>query len=853
MVCENCGEEINDETGTCQRCSTEENTKKEYEENKPEFKEDSENKQKLITKLKMYINRNLGFNLLIISLLFVYTVPYFFKSLIMTSQNQPISHSIVLILDIAGIIIGSILFVLSLNFFYNENIKKISITNLIIALKNMSWIIALIVLFEIGINQFSEKFILSLNQNYILYYIIVSMSFFLFTNVILVLFFESTTANSENIKLKNIFKCFLILFTKPIRYIKCLLLMVLILLLPEIINILIDKTSFIYRLSFTTNVALQLLIVSINAFLLKIIIDTFIKITKKYIEKNGNKEGVKNKQRIISLISLAFSFVILISAGIFIKIDSKSQNTVVSVQKNIEEKIIKGQMFLAVGDIPLALNYFDEANTQISMWKYMASDEKVKDLMNLEELKNQNPSNKQLIYFQLLNSKDYNAFENYAINQGADIDWYLSLLDVYNKIEKESTLTKEQKNRRKELLQLCISNGDFVNEILTEENIKKESSKLIPVLKKYEDFLEAYNVYENITNIIKEGKITDGIILSLLEDSKKNPENIMYQYLAYSIGSIYLYDGASHYEETVKAAIRFDQLFMKQVDKKENKNDILKEKINIGNSIYSCYNYEIAIKYYQEAVEYGGDYNVLLQIADCYNKLEEYDKFNDVLKEVLNENPESEYALYLSALNSLKINKLTESINYASRLTEILLKSEENISEIESYLYSYIQYLTISDSSYTNYSYKVYPEKLDEKQLNMVEKNKFLYNYIEAVYNNFYSRDYEKAINSIDKVIKEKDGLSQAYYLKGSIYYAQKEYKKAVEQYKQSINIDDTKSTVWYALAYTYDALADYENAYICCLKVKELLPYSDHGEDFYGVAAHNDMLMNSVTRELGK
>ena len=68
----------------------------------------------------------------------------------------------------------------------------------------------------------------------------------------------------------------------------------------------------------------------------------------------------------------------------------------------------------------------------------------------------------------------------------------------------------------------------------------------------------------------------------------------MYQYLAYSIGSIYLYDGASHYEETVKAAIRFDQLFMKQVDKKENKNEILKEKINIGNSIYSCYNYKIS-------------------------------------------------------------------------------------------------------------------------------------------------------------------------------------------------------------------------------------------------------------------
>lgn len=717
----------------------------------------------------------------------------------------------------------------------------------------MSWIIVLIVLFEIGINQFSEKFILSLNQNYILYYIIIAVTVIVFTNIILILFFESITANSENIKLKNIFKCFLILLTKPIKYIQSFFLMILILLLPETINIIIDKTSFIYKLSFTTNVALQLLIVSIDAFLLKIIIDTFIKITKKYIEKNGNKEGVKNKQRIISLVSLVFSLVILISSGIFIKIDSKSQNTVVSVQKNIEEKIIKGQMYLAVGDIPLALNYFDEANTQISMWKYIASDGKVNDLMTLEELKKQNPSNKQLIYFQLLNSKDYNAFENYAINKGADIDWYLSLLDVYNKVEKEGTLTKEQKNRRKELLQLCISNGDFVNGILTEENIKNESKNLIPVLKKYEEFLKSYNIYENLNNVIKEGKITDEIIYSLLEDSKKNPENILYQYYAYSIGSIYLYDGASHYEETIKAAIRFDQLFMNQVDKNENKNEILKEKINIGNSIYNCYNYKIAIKYYQEAVEYGGDYNVLLQIADCYNKLEEYDKFNEVLKEVLNENPESEYALYLSALNSLKINKITESINYASRLTDLLLKSEENITEIESYLYSYIQYLTVNDSSYTDYSYKVYPEKLDEKQLNMVEKNKFFYNYIEAVYNNFNSRDYKKAINYIDNVIEEKEGLSQACYLKGSIYYAQKEYEKAVEQYLKSISIDDSKSTVWYALAYTYDALADYENAYTCCLKVQKLLPYSDHGEDFYGVAAHNDMLLNRVLREIGK
>lgn len=426
----------------------------------------------------------------------------------------------------------------------------------------MSWIIVLIVLFEIGINQFSEKFILSLNQNYILYYIIIAVTVIVFTNIILILFFESITANSENIKLKNIFKCFLILLTKPIKYIQSFFLMILILLLPETINIIIDKTSFIYKLSFTTNVALQLLIVSIDAFLLKIIIDTFIKITKKYIEKNGNKEGVKNKQRIISLVSLVFSLVILISSGIFIKIDSKSQNTVVSVQKNIEEKIIKGQMYLAVGDIPLALNYFDEANTQISMWKYIASDGKVNDLMTLEELKKQNPSNKQLIYFQLLNSKDYNAFENYAINKGADIDWYLSLLDVYNKVEKEGTLTKEQKNRRKELLQLCISNGDFVNGILTEENIKNESKNLIPVLKKYEEFLKSYNIYENLNNVIKEGKITDEIIYSLLEDSKKNPENILYQYYAYSIGSIYLYDGASHYEETIKAAIRFDQLFM---------------------------------------------------------------------------------------------------------------------------------------------------------------------------------------------------------------------------------------------------------------------------------------------------
>ena len=56
-----------------------------------------------------------------------------------------------------------------------------------------------------------------------------------------------------------------------------------------------------------------------------------------------------------------------------------------------------------------------------------------------------------------------------------------------------------------------------------------------------------------------------------------------------------------------------------------------------------------------------------------------------------------------------------------------------------------------------------------------------------------------------------------------------------------------------FSIAQTYDALEDYEKSYQYSMRVKELLPEQDHGNDIYGISIHNDRLLDALKSKLGK
>lgn len=416
----------------------------------------------------------------------------------------------------------------------------------------------------------------------------------------------------------------------------------------------------------------------------------------------------------------------------------------------------------------------------------------------------------------------------------------------------EKALTEEQEILRRELLTWCVGTEQFGRgDTVFARELEGKKFAVLKQLKEYEEEFETGRILELVARYGAEGGYTEEMVYQALTLAEEAPENLLLQYAACKMGSSHQKDGADHYERTVEAADRFDRLYD---DGTRTEEQIIEEKRFLGDVALKCYSYDAALRYYEDSCRLSGDSDVMLLCADILEKQEKYAECAEMAEEVLEEDPENTRALYLAAVASLKAGNVEDALEAAGRMGDLLAnRSNRADPAAENCLYICAQYFAMQDSSgWTDYQWLVYPS-LSEEQIQAVQSHGLLWDYMTAVYQCFMKKDYEAAEAAVENILEIREDLPMAWYLRGTIAFSGKEFERALEFFRKAEDCGGVAPALYFSMANTYDALEDYENAWLYSRRVEEMLPYQDHGNDVYGISIHNKNLLSMLGKKLGR
>ena len=441
-------------------------------------------------------------------------------------------------------------------------------------------------------------------------------------------------------------------------------------------------------------------------------------------------------------------------------------------------------------------------------------------------------------------------------NQSLGREWYPVLLRYYESMvsiteEPEvRELTETQAILREELLWWCAGREEFAGEnVIFAQDLAGKKFAVMRMLKDYETTFAAGRILQFVVQYGTEGGYTEALAYEALELAEAEPDNLFLQYVAWQAGSHFQEDGANHYERTVEAAQRFDLLYDNGTRTVEQ---LAEEKRLLGDAALRCYAYDAAFGYYEEAYELSGDSSLALLCGEILEKQKKYEECADMAAQVLAQEPENARALYLTAIASLKTGDADGALEAAGKMGDLLADKDRKADPAEeNHFYVCVQYLAMSDSrSWTDYGWQVY-RTLSEEQIRAVQSHALLWDYMTAVYQCFMQEDYEAAEAAVEKILAVRDDLAMAWYLRGTIAFGGKDFEKALEFFQRAEACGSAAPALYFSIANTYDALEDYENAWIYARKVEEMLPYQDHGNDVYGISIHNKNLLNAIEKLL--
>lgn len=451
-------------------------------------------------------------------------------------------------------------------------------------------------------------------------------------------------------------------------------------------------------------------------------------------------------------------------------------------------------------------------------------------------------------------------------NQSLGRGWYPVLLRYYESMVspqksegEESTeepeireLTETQAILREELLWWCAGREEFAGEnVIFAQDLSGKKFAVMRMLKDYETTFAAGRILQFVVQYGTQGGYTEALAYEALELAEAEPDNLFLQYVAWQAGSHFQEDGANHYDRTVDAAQRFDLLYDNGTRTVEQ---LAEEKRLLGDAALRCYAYDAAFGYYEEAYELSGDSSLALLCGEILEKQKKYAECADMAARVLAQEPENARALYLTAIASLKTGDVDGALEAAGKMGDLLADKDRKADQAEeNNFYVCVQYLAMSDSgSWTDYSWQVY-SSLSEEQIQAVQSHALLWDYMTAVYQCFMKEDYEAAEAAVEEILAVRDDLAMAWYLRGTIAFGGKDFEKALEFFRRAEACGSAAPALYFSIANTYDALEDYENAWIYARKVEEMLPYQDHGNDVYGISIHNKKLLNAIEKLLGR
>lgn len=535
-------------------------------------------------------------------------------------------------------------------------------------------------------------------------------------------------------------------------------------------------------------------------------------------------------------------------------------STAKRVASVIEAPISEGYASLEEGNLEKAVQCFTRAEARIRAFRSLVSEEAGETLRSVYL---EYPEDVAIGALFLTASGNYQAAGNLETgirNYTKGSEWYPVLLRYYReqtKLFKEKeqpadgeALTEEQKQLRKDLLLWCIARERYSEEICVfVQDLEGSKLAVLEQLQDYEEEAAVCSLLRLMAQYGAEGGYSKDLVNQALKMSEEKPDNLLLQYAAYQIGSNYQEDSANHYVRTAEAAARFDSLYD---DGTRTEVQLVSEKRKLGDAAMRCYQYEAALTYYEAAYRLSGEAPDALSCAKIYEKTENYAECAMMAARVLTQEPENAQALYLMAVSSLKTGDVDGALSAAGQLGNLVAdKSRPADVAEENYLYVCAQYLAMSDSSsWTDYTWRVY-DSLSEEQTAKVQSHALLWDYMTAIYQCFMKRNYEEASQAVENILALRDDLPMAWYLKGTIFFDEKELENALEAFNCAVDCGSVAPAVYFSIANVYEAMEDYENAWIYAKRVEEMLPYQDHGNDVYGISVHNKRLLNAVEGKL--
>ena len=195
--------------------------------------------------------------------------------------------------------------------------------------------------------------------------------------------------------------------------------------------------------------------------------------------------------------------------------------------------------------------------------------------------------------------------------------------------------------------------------------------------------------------------------------------------------------------------------------------------------------------------------DLLFELADVYDDYEDFEKVFDCLKEILEQEPENEEALY----------KICFWTDYTGRNAESIVLHQKIIDEFP---YNELAWFNLGAAFQ---GLKLYEKAIDAYQFALVidEKMDYAYRNIGDAY--IRLRKYKDAIENLEKVLELSKPEDVIYEAIGYCYEKMKNYAQARFYYRKASHLNPEISHLVYKIAFTYYK----EGKYDLCVKQLEI------------------------------
>lgn len=437
-----------------------------------------------------------------------------------------------------------------------------------------------------------------------------------------------------------------------------------------------------------------------------------------------------------------------------------------------------------------------------------------------------------------------------------DTDFCFDMLAEYKNADE---LTAEQKNRRTEILTNLAANGIYVGGL---PDVAENSAVMAEVIETAFSYQNSFEYAEmlakmrvgvtngtNIADSVGTG-ITYQLVSQAVEKALEAPEDFVWSYIAVMFynnqeqHSLYLTADYSDDKRILAVVENFEKQFEKQLGK-----DITKEeRLGIKKLVMQTYLRALALDkcadYGLEALKEFDNFFIRENTMYALLKTGRYDECLKLANEVKDDtNP---VPLYYAAAATLESGEFDASAEYVLELAK-QVKTSEYPKKADELLHSYFSLLVV-DTETTKAKYSL----LSDEQINKLNSDKFLKNYLAAyvnacypsygdhsIYDDAYTQAMETALAAADRVIAERGELCYPYYLKGVTLMQQEKYDEAVAAYKKAIDYKSDDPMIWYALYAAYEELEEWENAYTAAEIAIGLSPWFNYYSDYEGIGIH--------------